>query len=101
MNINAVRRVLSAAGPPRAVFIRARRRSPRGKWRLALPAIVILAAACAVVRADNNTVPAAPERPPVFASSVIVKLAEGLSPAEQQAVIARDGGVETSSIPPL
>src|SRR5438093_1506468 len=34
-------------------------------------------------------------------SSLIVKLVPGLSPEEQAAVIARNGGVETSSIAPL
>src|SRR5215471_3318165 len=34
-------------------------------------------------------------------SSLIVKLVNGLSPAEQAAVIARNGGIERSSIPAL
>src|SRR6266496_1286838 len=33
--------------------------------------------------------------------SLVVKLADGLSPDQQAAVIARDGGTETSSIPAL
>jgi subtilisin family serine protease len=37
----------------------------------------------------------------VPSSSLIVKLVDGLSQAEQEAVIARNGGVETSSIPAL
>src|SRR5207244_1943367 len=44
----------------------------------------------------------APERPAVFTSaSFIVKLANGLSADEQQAVIARDGGTETASVAAL
>src|SRR5438046_4390704 len=34
-------------------------------------------------------------------TSLLVKLVPGLSPGEQAAVIARNGGVETSSIAPL
>ena len=34
-------------------------------------------------------------------SSLIIKLVDGLSPAEQAAVIARNGGVEKSSVPAL
>ncbi|TMB93617.1 MAG: hypothetical protein E6J42_12625, partial [Chloroflexi bacterium] len=71
---------------------------------MALPILAILAAAC--VAASGQTLPTAPappastaERPPVLASSLIVKFGEGLSPAEQQAVIARNGGTETSSVP--
>src|SRR6266542_4568446 len=34
-------------------------------------------------------------------TSIVVKLLDGLTPTEQAAVIARDGGVETSSVPAL
>src|SRR5438128_6190854 len=93
------------------VQLRDRYRIVGGKRRVALPAIAILAVACTVARGDNTptappltspTATPASERTPLFASSsFIVKLAGGLSADEQQAVIARNGGVETSSIPVL
>src|SRR2546428_3571934 len=88
-----------------------RHRTSGPKWRLAIPAIAILAAACVVARGDNT--PAAPpltssaralapELPPVLTpASFIVKLAGGLSADEQQAVLARDGGIETSFVAAL
>src|SRR5439155_15557679 len=48
------------------------------------------------------TLTSAPERPAVYTSaSFIVKLANGLSADEQQAVIARNGGTETASVAAL
>src|SRR3989442_6521886 len=88
-----------------------RHRTSGPKWRLAIPAIAILAAACVVARGDNtpiappptsSTRALAPELPPVLTpASFIVKLAGGLSADEQQAVLARDGGNETSSVAAL
>src|SRR2546427_6057827 len=113
MNVQVIRKVLSMSRSARDAFSLAGRRMAGVKWRLALPAIAILAAACVVARGDNTpTAPSltstpaaltsAPERPAVFTSaSFIVKLANGLSADEQQAVLSRNGGVETSSIPAL
>src|SRR2546422_5973449 len=84
-----------------------RRRFPAAaRLRMALPILAILAAACVAASGQTlptATTPSAPaaERPPVLASSLIVKFGDGLSPAEQQAVIARNGGTETSSVPAL
>src|SRR3989442_9258923 len=113
MNVKVVRKVLSMSRSARDAFSLAGRRTAGVKWRLALPAIAVLAAACVVARGDNTpTAPSltsapaaltsAPERPAVFTSaSFIVKLANGLSADEQQAVIARDGGTETASVAAL
>src|SRR5207244_11009012 len=91
MNVHVIKKVLSTSRPARDAFSLAGRRSTGAKWRLVLPAIAILAAACVVARGDNTpTTPMVPERPPVFTSaSFIVKLAGALSADEQQAVIAR------------
>src|SRR5207247_3917445 len=103
MNVQVIRKVLSTSRSVRHAFSLVGRRSTGAKWRLALAAIVILAAASVVARGDNTpTAPLVSERPPVFTSaSFIVKLAGALSADEQQAVIARNGGVEISSVPAL
>ena len=49
----------------------------------------------------SSTLSAAMAAEPSALTSLVVKLAEGLAPAGQAAVIARDGGLETSSIPAL
>src|SRR5438128_1946314 len=113
MNVQVIRKVLSTSRSARDAFSLAGRRTAGVKWRLALPAIAVLAAACVVARGDNTptapsltsapaTLTSAPERPAVYTSaSFIVKLANGLSADEQQAVIARNGGTETASVAAL
>src|SRR5205809_4566 len=103
MNVQVIRKVLSTSRSVRHAFSLVGRRSTGAKWRLVIPAIAILAIACIVARGDNTpTAPLVSERPPVFTSaSFIVKLAGALSADEQQAVIARNGGVEISSVPAL
>ena len=113
MNVQVIKKVLSTSRSARDAFSLAGRRTAGVKWRLALPAIAVLAAACVVASGDNTpTAPSltsapaaltsAPERPAVFTSaSFIVKLANGLSADEQQAVIARNGGTETASVAAL
>ena len=63
---------------------------------LAIAAAIFLASMCASFPASAQTGPA-----PTGTSSLIVKLAAGLSADEQAAVIARNGGVEIASVPAL
>src|SRR5437867_7580550 len=111
MNLDFFTSLRRRPAPRHQIFHRSKR--PIGKWCLALPAIAVLATACVVASGDNmpsatpfSSAPAArtvvPERPPVYTSaSFIVKLANGLSADEQQTVIARNGGTETSSVSAL
>src|SRR5437867_3119516 len=111
MNLDFFTSLRRRPAPRHQIFHRSKR--PIGKWCLALPAIAVLATACVVASGDNmpsatpfSSAPAArtvvPERPPVYTSaSFIVKLANGLSADEQQTVIARNGGTETSSVAAL
>src|SRR5207248_5358242 len=51
---------------------------------------------------DNTPVPHATDTPtPTVTTSLIAKFVSGLSPIAQQIVVARDGGVEVSSVPAL
>jgi hypothetical protein len=64
--------------------------------------IVALTAFIGSVFSHVTAVESADSSGPVVAtSSLMVKLVEGLSPEEQAAVIVRNGGIETSSIPAL
>jgi hypothetical protein len=62
--------------------------------------IVILLSILAIVSWISTSIAAAEDSPPAT-SSLIVKLIAGLSPEQQAAVIATNGGIETSSIPAL
>jgi hypothetical protein len=61
--------------------------------------MTIFLAAAIIIGGSICTARAADPPPPT--TSLIVKLVDGLTPDQQAAVILRDGGVETSSIPAL
>ena len=66
--------------------------------RVALAAILAVACGvCSPVLAPAQPAPS----PPAATFSLIVKLVSGLSADEQALVIARNGGIETLSIPAL
>src|SRR6476620_9588277 len=48
-----------------------------------------------------STSSAQPASPPTAPTSLIIKLAAGLLPDEQTAVVAQNGGIETSAVPAL
>src|SRR3989454_512174 len=113
MNVQVLRKVLSTSRSARDAFSLAGRRTAGVKWRVALTALPVPPAALVVARGNTwppapspppalATLTSAPERPAVYTSaSFIVKLANGLSADEQKAVIARNGGTETSSVAAL
>jgi subtilisin family serine protease len=72
-------------------------------WMQVLTArmLVIVAAMLTLGASWSSTSVAQPVSPPVSTSSLIVKLAPGLSASEQVAVITRNGGVQTASVPAL
>src|SRR5665811_1998867 len=82
------------------------------KLLLVLCAVTVLGCATIIGRSDQSdnassaasgtsTVDSRPVPQPVFTSSLIVKLVPGLSTADQEAVILRNGGTQTSSVPAL
>src|SRR5919199_1064360 len=66
-----------------------------------LKRFVMFLAIIVIVSMSFSNFPVAGQSQPPATSSLLVKLVSGLSPAEQGAVIARNGGIEVNSIPAL